>query len=123
MTVREGPWRFQISTQIQGEMSAEKGQRKKGKERHKDKGKEKEKANTAEQSSGSDSEEEQSHIALEHVHISKPLAKRIQAYLVSEPDKTKTTIIIDSGATSHMVPHRSWFEPGTYHVLHPPRTI
>ncbi|EGN91093.1 hypothetical protein SERLA73DRAFT_81183, partial [Serpula lacrymans var. lacrymans S7.3] len=22
-----------------------------------------------------------------------------------------------------MVPHRSWFEPGTYHVLHPPRTI
>ncbi|EGN91124.1 hypothetical protein SERLA73DRAFT_81085, partial [Serpula lacrymans var. lacrymans S7.3] len=66
------------------------------------KGKEKEKANTAEQSSGSDSEEEQSHIALEHVHISKPLAKRIQAYLVSEPDKTKTTIIIDSGATSHM---------------------
>ncbi|EGN91296.1 hypothetical protein SERLA73DRAFT_80744 [Serpula lacrymans var. lacrymans S7.3] len=73
--------------------SAEKGQRKKEKERHKDKGKEKEKANTAEQSSGSDSEEEQSHIALEHVHISKPLAKRIQAYLVSEPDKTKTTII------------------------------
>ncbi|EGO28228.1 hypothetical protein SERLADRAFT_434101 [Serpula lacrymans var. lacrymans S7.9] len=22
-----------------------------------------------------------------------------------------------------MVPHRSWFEPGTYHVLNPPRTI
>ncbi|EGO18763.1 hypothetical protein SERLADRAFT_443732 [Serpula lacrymans var. lacrymans S7.9] len=65
--------------------SAEKGQRKKGKERHKDKGKEKEKANTAEQSSGSDSEKEQSHIALEHVHISKLLAKRIQAYLVNIP--------------------------------------
>ncbi|EGO05047.1 hypothetical protein SERLA73DRAFT_68693, partial [Serpula lacrymans var. lacrymans S7.3] len=46
--------------------SAEKGQRKKGKERHKNKGKEKEKANTAEQSSRSDSEEEQSHIALDH---------------------------------------------------------
>ncbi|EGN94015.1 hypothetical protein SERLA73DRAFT_78390 [Serpula lacrymans var. lacrymans S7.3] len=81
-----------------------KGQKKKGKERHKDKGKEKEKANTAEQSSGSDSEEE-------------------QTYLVSEPDKTKTTIIIDSGATSHIVPHCSWFESGTYHVLNPPRTI
>ncbi|EGN98360.1 hypothetical protein SERLA73DRAFT_74583 [Serpula lacrymans var. lacrymans S7.3] len=22
-----------------------------------------------------------------------------------------------------MVPHRSWFEPRTYHVLHPPRAI
>ncbi|EGN91045.1 hypothetical protein SERLA73DRAFT_81341, partial [Serpula lacrymans var. lacrymans S7.3] len=64
--------------------SAGKSQMKKGKERHKDKRKEKEKANT-EQSSGSDSKEEQSHIALEHVHISKPLAKHIQAYLVLEP--------------------------------------
>ncbi|EGO25568.1 hypothetical protein SERLADRAFT_437294 [Serpula lacrymans var. lacrymans S7.9] len=100
-----------------------KGQKKKGKEKHKDKGKEKEKANTAEQSSGSDFEEEQRHIASEHVHISRPLAKCIQAYLVLEPNKTKTTIIIDSGAIFHMVPHCSWFEPGTYHVLNPPRTI
>ncbi|EGO29970.1 hypothetical protein SERLADRAFT_433909 [Serpula lacrymans var. lacrymans S7.9] len=63
----------------------------------------------AEKSSGSDSEEEQSYITLEHVHISKPLAKHIQAYLVSKPNKTKTTIIIDSGATIHMVSHHSCF--------------
>ncbi|EGO04339.1 hypothetical protein SERLA73DRAFT_68037 [Serpula lacrymans var. lacrymans S7.3] len=69
------------TSECQTLQSAGKGQRKKGKERYKDKGKEKEKANTAEQSSGFDSEEEQSHIALEH------------------------------------------FEPGTYHVLNPPRTI
>ena len=30
-------------------------------------------------------------------------------------------MIIDSGATSHMVPHRSWFQ--TYHPLNPPQLV
>ncbi|KAH7919573.1 hypothetical protein BV22DRAFT_1022762, partial [Leucogyrophana mollusca] len=40
-----------------------------------------------------------------------------QAYLASETDKNSTTIIVDSGATSHIVPHYSWFELRTYKLL------
>ena len=40
--------------------------------------------------------------------------RHVQAYLSSEPKgSTKDEIIIDSGATSHMVSHCSWFRSYT----------
>jgi len=36
-------------------------------------------------------------------------------------DSGRSTLIIDSGASSHMVPHRSWFQ--TYQPLHPPHLV
>ena len=50
------------------------------------------------------------HNSLTSNDISKSLMKLVQAYLSSEPNEdTRDKIIIDSGATSHMVPHHSWF--------------
>ncbi|EIW64926.1 uncharacterized protein TRAVEDRAFT_112155, partial [Trametes versicolor FP-101664 SS1] len=37
-----------------------------------------------------------------HVHISKSLRKRIQAYLTSDTPRKSTPILIDSGASAHM---------------------
>ena len=57
--------------------------------------------------------------ALEHENttskcVSESLIRRIQAYLSSKPKgSSKDKIIIDSGATSHMVPHRSCFRSYT----------
>ena len=52
-------------------------------------------------------------------HVSRSVMKRVHAYLSSEPkDSGRNTLIIDSGASSHMVPHCSWFR--TYQPLDPP---
>ena len=48
--------------------------------------------------------------------------KHVHAYLSSEPkDSGRNTLIIDSGASSHMVPHHSWF--WTYQPLDPPHPV
>ncbi|KAF8839360.1 hypothetical protein BDN67DRAFT_877211, partial [Paxillus ammoniavirescens] len=40
----------------------------------------------------------------------------------SEPENSgRNALIIDSGASSHIVPHQSWFR--TYRPLHPPRPV
>ena len=50
---------------------------------------------------------------------SKSAMQHIHAYLLSQPkDSGSNTLIIDSGASSHIVPHRSWFQ--TYQPLQPP---
>ena len=87
----------------------------------KGKDKDKDKANVSEdppeQNSGTS---EHVNIATECVSCS--LIYRVQAYLSSEPNaKGKDTIIIDSGATSHMVPHCSWFH--SYTPLSTPRIV
>src|SRR5207245_6426865 len=51
--------------------------------------------------------------------VSRSLATRIHAFLSSDPRrKDKSEIIIDSGATRHMVPHWSWLT--SYRKLDPP---
>ena len=43
-------------------------------------------------------------------HVSWSVMKHVHAYLSLEPkDSGRNTLIIDSGASSHMVPHHSWF--------------
>jgi len=77
-----------------------------------DKGKEK--ANTAK---GTPDPLDSANVVCEHVP--KSLIHRIHAYSSSEQNNSgRDTLIIDSGASSHMVPHRSWFR--TYQPLHPP---
>ena len=52
-------------------------------------------------------------------HVSRSVMKCVYAYLSSEPkDSGRNTLIIDSGASSHIVPHHSWFR--TYQPLDPP---
>ncbi|KAF8546108.1 hypothetical protein OG21DRAFT_1427916 [Imleria badia] len=57
--------------------------------------------------------------AYQGARVSKSLIKHVQACLLSEPKgNTKDSIIIDSGATSHMVPHHSGFR--SYTLLQTP---
>jgi len=87
----------------------------KGEFRKMDKGKEK--ANTAE---GTLDPSDSANVVCEHVP--KSLIHRIHAYSLSEQnDSGRDTLIIDSGTSSPMVPHRSWFR--TYQPLHPPRPV
>ncbi|OJT02996.1 hypothetical protein TRAPUB_6442, partial [Trametes pubescens] len=58
-----------------------------------------------------------------HVHISKSLRKRIQAYLASDTNRKSTPILIDSGASAHMVPERGWFVPGSYKPFTTPHDV
>lgn len=58
-----------------------------------------------------------------HVHISKSLRKRIQAYLASDTPRKSTPILIDSGASAHMVPERGWFVPGSYKLFTTPHDV
>ena len=63
---------------------------------------------------------ETANIANEFVSCS--AMQRIHTYLWSQPeDSGRNTLIIDSGASSHIIPHRSWFR--TYRPLHPPRPV
>ena len=62
------------------------------------------------------------HVNIAIEHVSHSLIYCVQAYLLSEPNaKGKDTIIIDSRATPHMVPHHSWFHP--YTPLSTPHTV
>ena len=55
-------------------------------------------------------------------HVSWSVMKHVHAYLLSEPkDSGRNTLIINSGASSHMVPHCSWFR--TYQPLDPPHPV
>ena len=55
-------------------------------------------------------------------HVSWSVMKRVHAYLSLEPkDSGRNTLIINSGASSHMVPCCSWFQ--TYQPLDPPCTV
>lgn len=55
--------------------------------------------------------------------VSKRLTKRIQACTVSKPEIKTHRLIANTGATVHIVPHRHWFEKGSYKTLDPPRRI
>ena len=66
----------------------------------------KEKANTAE---GTPDPLDSTNVVREHVP--KSLIHCIHAYSLSEQNNSgRSTLIIDSGASSHMVPHQSWFQ-------------
>ncbi|KAF8507280.1 hypothetical protein BU17DRAFT_25565, partial [Hysterangium stoloniferum] len=79
--------------------------------------KDKDKANVADSAQPSKTAETV-HIATDSV--STKLMKHIQAYMSSEPSmQSKPVIIIDSGATSHMTSHQSWFS--SYHTIKPPK--
>ena len=55
-------------------------------------------------------------------HVSRSVMKCVHAYLSLEPkDSGRNTLIINSGASSHMVPHHSWF--WTYQPLDPPHPV
>ena len=55
-------------------------------------------------------------------HVSQSVMKHVHAYLSLEPkDSGRNTLIIDSGASSHMVPHHSWYQ--TYQPLDPPHPV
>jgi hypothetical protein len=79
----------------------------------KKKGKEKEKANKANKSS-SDSDLDSSNkqaVFATGVHILQKL--HVMGYIVSDP-QDKQTLIVDSGASTHMIPHIQWLVPGTF---------
>jgi hypothetical protein len=79
----------------------------------------KDKANAVE---GTPDPPDSANIANEHVSHSESAMQRIHAYLSSQSeDSGRNTLIIDSGASSHIVPHRSWFR--TYRPLQPPRLV
>ena len=112
------------------ELKAEKRSKKmKGKEKPR---RRREKAHQAGEGSGvesddssasSSSEEDSAHHVSTH-SVSKRLATRIYAYVTqSELDPKKHHILIDSGASSTIVPHRSWFVPDSYKPLTPPRPV
>ena len=62
------------------------------------------------------------HVNIATEHVSCSLIHHVQAYLSSKSNaKGKDTIIIDSGATPHMVPHGSWFH--SYTPLSTPHTV
>lgn len=100
------------------------------KEKKKKKKKKKERAHRANDSSDDSSSSSDSGSSdKEHSHfagvVSSSLKSRIHAYVTSEPKSPSTSvpIICDSGASSHMVPADTWYHPGTYKALNPPRRI
>ncbi|KZP13653.1 hypothetical protein FIBSPDRAFT_678798, partial [Athelia psychrophila] len=87
------------------------------------KGKGKAKANSAEEEDDYyDTEETAAATMLAHVHISQKSKSRYSAYAASEPDPQKR-ILLDSGASSTMVPHVEWFIPDSLKALNPPHRI
>ena len=97
--------------------------------------KKKEKANWVDEASSSESQEdkddedeEQAQLAIptykgHTVSVSKRLAERISAYTASSPISRKNRIVIDSGASAHIILHLSWLDPNSYKALDPPRKI
>ncbi|KAG2358359.1 hypothetical protein BDR07DRAFT_1295183 [Suillus spraguei] len=84
--------------------------------------KKKDKAKKVDSPADSDSEvDTKSTTVRECVHISKALAKHVQAYSVSVT-KDCLDIIINSGTSLHMVPHHTWFKPDTYILCNPSST-
>jgi Reverse transcriptase (RNA-dependent DNA polymerase)/Pol polyprotein, beta-barrel domain/gag-polypeptide of LTR copia-type/Integrase core domain/GAG-pre-integrase domain len=63
------------------------------------------------------------HANIANVRTPRSLKNRIFAYFASEPTLTKRDVLIDSGASAHMVPHRGWFTPGSYRPIRPPRIV
>ncbi|KIY48102.1 hypothetical protein FISHEDRAFT_22001, partial [Fistulina hepatica ATCC 64428] len=57
------------------------------------------------------------------VHISCELSDRILLYTASRKKKSCKHIISNSGASAHMCPHITWFDPATFHALDPPRRV
>ncbi|KZP27728.1 hypothetical protein FIBSPDRAFT_669537, partial [Athelia psychrophila] len=80
------------------------------------------KANSAEEEEDYCDTEETAAAMLAHVHISQKSKSRYSAYAASEPDPQKR-ILLDSGASSMMVPHIEWFIPDSLKALNPPRRI
>ncbi|KZP05448.1 hypothetical protein FIBSPDRAFT_705363, partial [Athelia psychrophila] len=57
-------------------------------------------------------------------HVSAKSKRDISAYILSDPSPTaKLKLLLDSGASSGMVPHIEWFEPSSLRPLDPPRPI
>jgi hypothetical protein len=79
----------------------------------------KDKANAVE---GTPDPLDSANIANERVSHSESAMQHIHAYLSSQSeDSGRNTLIIDSGASSHIVPHRSWFR--MYRPLQPSRPV
>ncbi|KZP33893.1 hypothetical protein FIBSPDRAFT_943003 [Athelia psychrophila] len=97
---------------------------KKGKKGWKDRGKGKAEAHSAQEDiSDSESEGETAAAAMyRHTHVSQKSKTLISAYTASEPSPTGH-LLLDSGASSPMVPHIEWFEPDSLKMLDPPRAI
>lgn len=99
---------------------------KKGKKGWKDKGKSKSKSeahSAQEDVSDSESESETAGAAMYgHSHVSQKSKNLISAYTASEPSLAGQ-LLLDSGASSSMVPHIEWFEPDSLKTLDPPRPI
>ncbi|KZP02790.1 hypothetical protein FIBSPDRAFT_769994, partial [Athelia psychrophila] len=88
---------------------------------YKGKGKAKEEGHSAQE----DTEEynEDGEVAMMgRTHVSAESKWNINAYISSEPD-TKGHILLDTGASSTMVPYVEWFEPESLRALNPPRPI
>ncbi|KAH7890263.1 hypothetical protein F5I97DRAFT_1792621, partial [Phlebopus sp. FC_14] len=114
-----------------------KGKRKRPKERLKAKTKAN-RANTDSDGSGSDEDSDtmKSEVAqhartnksrnhAERVFVTKGLMKRAQLYacVANSASKSSKDILIDSGCSRHMTPHRSWFVKSTYQPLRKPIPI
>ncbi|KAJ2911698.1 hypothetical protein MD484_g8716, partial [Candolleomyces efflorescens] len=98
------------------------GEKERKKGRFGGKGKKKETAKVAEESDddgggGSEENNESAH----HVYLSRSMKARIEAYLASDPQEKRSSILVDSGCSSNMTPNADWLLPDT--VVHLKRPV
>ncbi|KZP08586.1 hypothetical protein FIBSPDRAFT_655546, partial [Athelia psychrophila] len=94
----------------------------KKKEGYKGKGKAKEEGHSAQEDTAEYDESDEVAMMGRHIHVSAESKWNINAYISSEPD-TKGHMLLDTGASSTMVPYAEWFEPESLKALNPPRPI
>jgi transposase InsO family protein len=87
----------------------------------KDKSKAKAKANSADADTDSDSSDASANAHF--VTVGKRVAKSIRLYSARDSPGHANTCIADTGATSHIVPHRDWFESTSYRAFDKPRKV